>query len=75
MLISSNSAGLNRLNGNSEILVLESAGIVDKIPCLRAESGAFRATRQEAGIHPVKILGELYKATVIGELSYDPSNE
>ena len=75
VLISLGSTRLNRIVDNSEILTLDSTGIVDKIPCLRAESGAFRATRREAGIHLAEILGELYKAMVIGELPYDPSNE
>ena len=75
MLISSNSAGLNRLGENLEILVLESAGIVDKILRLRVGSGSFRGVRQGTGIHQIQMPGELYKTTVIGEFAYDPSNE
>jgi len=75
VLVSLDSAGLNYIVHNLGILTLDSTGIVDKIPCLRVESGPFGATRQEVEIHPVEILGELYKATVIGELPCDPFNE
>jgi hypothetical protein len=72
VLISFGSAGFNRLVVNSEILPLDSVGIVDRILRLRAGTGRKTRNRRRVGIRDTR---GIVQTTVIGELPHDPFNE